>query len=142
MDRTIILFRNNNRNKFQSLGRLKVVSGDGTTLYSENSLERGWLDNKQMESCIPANTYRIVFEWSNRFKKMLWEIKGVPNRSECKIHAANYWNQLNGCIALGLGLADINGDGLLDVTNSKNAMKSFHAAMGDQKEAMIHIIDL
>lgn len=142
MDRTIILLRNNNRNKFQSLGRLKVVSGDGTTLYSENSLERGWLDNKQMESCVPANTYRIVLEWSNRFKKFLWEIKGVPNRSECKIHAANYWNQLNGCIALGLGLADINGDGLLDVTRSKDAMKSFHAAMGEQTEAIIHIIDL
>ena len=33
-------------------------------------------------------------------------------------------------------------DGRLDVTSSRNAMKSFHAVMGDDKEAKIRIIDL
>ena len=70
-----------------------------------------------------------MLEYSNRFKKKLWEIKGVSNRSECKFHSANYWFQLNGCIALGLSLKDINNDCYNDVTSSKKALKSFHSAL-------------
>ena len=71
---------------------------------------------------------------------MLWEIKGVPNRSECKIHPSNYWNQLNGCIAPGVKLKDINADGYYDVTSSRKTTAEFHRAMGNQKNAIIEII--
>jgi len=142
MKRHIVVFRTTKRNSKQTIGKFMVLSNEGTILYSENCLERGWLNNKVRESCIPPGKYPIVLEMSAAWKKELWEIKNVPGRSECKIHLSNYWHEINGCIALGLGVKDINRDGLLDMTNSKNAVKSFHAAMGDQRRAYITIIDL
>ena len=62
----------------------------------------------------------------------------MPARSECKFHSANYWYQLNGCIALGRSLADINKDGYQDVTSSKSTMKAFHKALeGETKVDLI-----
>ena len=108
-------------------------------IYVTESLERGWNNNERMISCVPKGRYTIKLEWSNRFGANLWELKNVPNRSECKLHSANYWNQLNGCIALGLSLRDINGDGEVDATSSRRAMKDFSKAMGNALEAEIII---
>lgn len=138
----LFIFRTKNRDLNQTLGLAKVIDDNGITLFASKCLERGWANNLRRVSCIPTGTYDMVLEYSDRFKKELWEIKGVPNRSECKVHAANFWHQLNGCIALGTGLADIDGDGKLDITSSRNAMKSFHASMGNDKKAKITIIDL
>ena len=113
----------------QTLGKCTVYDENNKPIFSSMSLERGWRDNQNMISCVPLGTYSVVLESSNRFKKDLWELKNVPNRSECKFHSANYWFQLNGCIALGRSLADINNDGYQDVTSSKNTMKSFHKAL-------------
>jgi len=55
-------------------------------------------------------------------------------------HAANYWHQLNGCIALGRRPADINNDGYMDVTSSKSTMKDFHKALKGYTKAILIII--
>lgn len=138
----LIVYRTSKRDLNQTLGVFNVVDDNGITLFNSKCLERGWANNRRRVSCIPTGTYDIVLEYSARFDKQLWEIKDVPNRSECKIHASNYWNQLNGCIALGVGLSDINNDGYLDVTSSRNAMNSFHSVMGKDTKAKITIIDL
>lgn len=109
-----------------SLGNCLIVEEDGNIPFIKKSLERGWRDNQQNVSCIPTGEYKLRYEYSPRFKKNLWEIYGVPNRRECKFHAANYWSQLNGCIALGTAHTDINKDGDLDVTSSRNTMTTFH----------------
>jgi len=110
-------------------------------LFTSQSLERGWLNNQKNVSCIPAGVYKLKLEWSPRFEKDLWEIYDVPNRRECKFHAANYSRQLNGCIALGQKRLDIDQDGLIDVTNSRNTMEKFHKAMGEETEATLHVIN-
>jgi len=71
----------------------------------------------------------------------LWELKDVPGRSEVKIHAANYVAQLWGCIAPGLKASDLNGDGTIDVSDSRIALVRLMAAMGDVKAALIEIRD-
>lgn len=109
------------------------------TLNLGKSLERGWRDNERGVSCISEGTYEVRLEWSPRFNKYLWEIYGVPDRSECKLHAANFWRELNGCIALGNSHVDIDGDGDKDVTSSRNTMKKFHKLMGDDTKALIVI---
>lgn len=124
-----------NRDLMQSDQSLGICYVDST--YVGQSLERGWKDNKNNISCIPEGTYKLVLEYSNRFKKDLWEIKGVPNRAECKFHSANYGFQLNGCIALGEKRVDMNKDGYLDVTSSVLTMNKFHKLLQGEKEAIL-----
>ena len=125
----------------QTLGNCVVYDElpDKKPLFSSLSLERGWRNNEQGISCIPLGVYRIELEWSDKFQKDLWEIKNVEKRSECKFHAANYWHQLNGCIALGDSLLDINNDGYNDITNSNKTMKSFHRVFGKDKVALLMV---
>ena len=124
-----------------SLGVCYVKHEDGSVDYVGKTLERGWRDNKSRVSCVPAGVYSLKLEHSPRFRKKLWELYGVPNRSECKFHAANYWRQLNGCIALGNKHVDIDGDGDPDVTSSRIAMKKFHSMM-EGVEATVKITNL
>lgn len=109
----------------QSLSTMSLFLGAQLNMTSV-ALERGWRNNEIGVSCLPADTYTVVLEWSEKFQKMLWEIKGTEPREECKFHAANFWRQINGCVALGRTLADIDGDGYLDVTSSKDTMEDFH----------------
>ena len=125
----------------QTIGNCTVYDERNKPLFSAISLERGWKNNQKNISCIPLGTYTTVLEWSPRFQTNLWELKNVPSRSECKFHASNYWFQLNGCIALGLKLKDINRDGYVDVTNSKNTMKAFHMALKGETRADLLVQD-
>jgi hypothetical protein len=103
-----------------------AITESGKDIFLAKSLERADNNNQRNISCIPQGEYLCVLEYSNRFDCDLWEIKGVPNRSECKFHSANYWHDLNGCIALGTKYLDIDNDGFRDVLSSKNTMKKFH----------------
>jgi len=123
----------------QTLGNCSILGDLLRPIFSSLSLERGWRDNEQRVSCIPVGQYNVKLEYSNKFDTELWEIKNVPNRSETKFHSANFWYQLNGCIALGRTTADINRDGYLDITSSKSTMSAFHKAMGTDKEAILII---
>jgi len=122
-----------------SLGVCYVKNEDGSVDYVGKTLERGWRDNKSRVSCVPAGVYSLKLEHSPRFKKKLWELYGAPNRSECKFHAANYWRQLNGCIALGNKHVDIDGDGDVDITSSRTVMKKFHEIMSGNNIARLEI---
>lgn len=121
-----------------SLGTCFVFDGP-TKLFKSESLERGWRNNMQNVSCIPIGEYPLVLEWSPRFRKDLWEIKEVPGRSECKFHAANFWHQLNGCIALGNNRKFIDGDEVKDITSSRDTMKKFHAALQGNTNARLTV---
>ena len=124
-----------------SLGTCLVYNGRDQIFKSE-SVERGWRNNENMVSCVPVGRYDLVLEKSPRFRKMLWELKGVPNRAECKFHSANYAKQLNGCIALGNNRADIDGDRVLDVTSSGATMKKFHDALEGETKCEVWIFDV
>ena len=126
--RTIHIVRDFQDNN-QTLGTCTIFDENNKPIFSALSLERGWRNNQNNVSCVPTGTYSVVLEYSNRFQQDLWELKNVPKRSGWKFHAANYWYQLNGCIALGRTLADLNHDGYNDVTSSKSTMAKFHEAL-------------
>lgn len=136
--KTIIIDRFKVTNNY-SLGVCYIKHENGIVEYIGKSLERGWRNNQARVSCVPEGNYKIVLEESPRFRKKLWELKGVPGRAECKFHSANYWRQLNGCIALGNKHKDIDYDGDPDVTSSRDVMKIFHDKMGNATEARIII---
>lgn len=127
--------------KVQTLGYLYVLNSKEDIIFSCNTLELPYLENKRNISCVPIGEYKCVLEYSDRFKKDLWELKNVPNRSECKFHSANYFKQLNGCIALGSDFKDINSDGWKDIINSKDTMNEFHEVLKDIKEIILTIKD-
>lgn len=124
-----------------SLGTILVYNDKDDQVYKKESLERGWVNNQNRVSCVPVGTYDLVLEYSDKFDTELWELKDVPNRSECKIHAANYWKQLNGCIAPGNNRKYLDNDVVMDITSSRDSLKLFHEAMKDETRAKIHIFD-
>jgi hypothetical protein len=124
------------------LGTVIVFDQHGQILFDGMSIELAYRDNMRNMSCVPSGDYPLVLEHSNRFDELLWEIKGVPERSECKFHVANYYRQINGCIGLGREHADVDGDGFPDVTHSRDTMALFHAAMSPATNAYLRIIGL
>lgn len=85
--------------------------------------------------------YPLKLEYSPRFKTDLWELYGVKGRGEIKIHVANYWNQLDGCIGVGRISQDLNQDAILDLGQSKIALEDFMVTMQDQKTAEITVLE-
>jgi hypothetical protein len=127
------------QDEFQTSGTLTILDTNNFPLFSSLSLERGWRNNEKNISCIPTGVYEVHLEYSPLFQQLLWEIKGVPGRSECKFHSANYWNELNGCISPGLRYKKLNNDEYRDVTNSRASLSAFHKALGTHKTAILII---
>lgn len=93
--------------------------------------ELPWNDNQSNISCIPKGSYVCIWTYSPRFKRKMFEIKGVPARAGIRIHSANFMGddrrgfkrQLNGCIALGEKLGAMDGQKALFI--SKPAIRRF-----------------
>ncbi|MDI1256296.1 MAG: DUF5675 family protein [Flavobacterium sp.] len=130
------LTRNSDSDK-ETLGSLTVISDNGQR-YNCKTLELLWKNNASQVSCIPTGTYTCKFTRSNRLsteaKKdvFTYEVQNVKDRAGIRIHSANYFFQLLGCIALGNTVLDINGDHIPDVTNSKATIKAFEQFMGGE----------
>ena len=137
MNKPIIRIHRINQDKNQTLGTCTVLDHNNKLVFTSLSLERGWRNNENRVSCYPAGIFTVKLEYSDRFKKMLWEVKNVPGRSECKFHAANYWAQLEGCTALGLRVRDLNKDNYDDITHSGDTMAEFHLALTGYTEAVL-----
>lgn len=137
----VVLTRTSEGKGEPTLGKLELFDPYPIKTLELCTLELPWRDNRRNISRIPAGTYNLKWEYSPKFRRMLWEIYGVPKRSECKFHVANFMYQLNGCIALGLDFADIDGDGLMDVTSSAKALELFHGATVGCTEGTLEVID-
>jgi len=107
----------------------------GKMYFGENvveTLELPWKDNLPKVSCIPDGEYEVEKTYSPSFKKQLWLIKNVPNRSGIRIHSANYVSELLGCIAPGLSRHDLNKDGIIDMKDSRKAMSLLEEELPDK----------
>ena len=120
-------------------GRCTVFNDSQTPVFSSLSLERGWLNNEKNISSIPTGIFECKWEYSPKFDSMLWEIYGVEGRAECKFHVANFVSDLNGCIALGNRLADLNSDDILDIANSKDAVIAFIGSLGSEVKKIVKL---
>jgi hypothetical protein len=115
----------------QTLGHLHLGNGK---VYQ--TLELTWNNNQRQKSCIPKGIYTARKRTSAKYGEH-FHILNVPNRDMILIHHANFHTQLLGCVAPGKGLADINKDGRLDVTSSRQAMKEMLAYLPNTFEIEI-----
>ena len=143
VEKSIVLYRHNYLDP-EILGHLIVVetseNGASRIIFKCNTLELSYKNNKRNISAVPAGFYKMVFEYSPKFKRKLWELKSVPGRSEAKIHQANYFRQLNGCVAVGDMFLNIDNDRFLDLRNSLPTLERFHTAMEGVVESTIRIV--
>jgi hypothetical protein len=139
MEKKIYLIRSIFQDE-QTLGNLFVIDEKGTVNYSCKTLELGWKNNEKNISCIPPGTYDIVLEYSPKFDRDLWELKDVPGRTEIKIHPANFYDQLHGCIALGDRFKKIDGVDYIDIVNSALAVRRLHWVLENLKKTKITIL--
>ena len=122
----------------QTIGKLYLLNNSGGIIAEWHSLELPWLDNQRRISCIPLGTYKARKHTSPRFGKSLW-LQDVPNRSEILIHRGNFYTDILGCILIGKNLADINNDGVIDLTQSVKAINELMSYLTDLDAIMIEI---
>lgn len=53
------------------------------------------------ETAIPEGRYQVVITYSNRFKRMLPELKNVPGFDAIRLHIGNTAQDTTGCILVG-----------------------------------------
>lgn len=58
-------------------------------------------EQSYVNHCISTGSYQARYEYSNKFKEYLIELKRVPNHDEIKIHAGNFRKDTRGCILIG-----------------------------------------
>ena len=103
--------------------------------FDYNSMELPWVDTNgdglgdPQKSCITPGEYECVWHTSPKYGPC-YEVTGVVGRSHILIHPANWASQLLGCIALGKGRGVLNGKPA--ITQSRDAIKEFHAHMKEQ----------
>lgn len=119
----------------ETIGDLVATSGYAT--FTCKTIELPWKQNQHNISCIPVGTYQVKYSFSPGLLKSTYEVLNVPNRSGIRIHVANYFSDLKGCIGLGNGVSDINGDGQPDVINSRITIAAFEGFFGKNPFTLI-----
>lgn len=83
-----------------------------------------------------AEAKRDVFTW-----EILGVLEGKRRRVGIRIHPANFARDLLGCVAPGLDVADIDKDGVYDMTQSRKATYMFELAAKPFQELKVVVLD-
>lgn len=134
------------RDKDQAIetkGSFNIIDDSGATVWTTDSLELPNRDNAKGISCIPAGVYIVNKVPASHIHYPHFQLQNVPNRSAVCIHCGNIAALTNvevqagkhpdilGCIMVGTGYADINVDGIDDITGSRTAFDKLYAMMPD-----------
>jgi hypothetical protein len=115
----------------QTPGEFTVYQDNIKPIFDCKTIELEVDCNAVRDDAIPPGTYTVVKRWSKKYE-WHFHIKDVPNRDLILIHNANFSRQLLGCVGVGEKHMDIDKDGLIDVTNSKETMKKLLAILPEK----------
>lgn len=129
----------------ETLGTLTTQRPGSKNLWICKTLELGWHDNQKNISCIPMGKY--LCKWTKSPAMSLkhgypfrtYEVQDVPDREGIRIHTANLFSELLGCIALGDAHKDINLDRELDVVHSGRTVLEFENVIMLHEDFVLHI---
>ena len=102
----------------QTLGRIQVLNDNGGAILNGYCLELPDKNNAVRISRILEGDYNVSRRTSPKYGNH-FHILDVEGRTLILIHAGNYYTETEGCVLVGYDYADINHDGLYDVTQSK-----------------------
>lgn len=117
----------------ETIGRLSVDA------FLCDTMERPYLGNQHQISAIPCGKYKCVWSLMPSAGRNHFKIMNVPNRDGVFLHAGNKTEDTKGCPLLGYGKKDIDGDGDLDIANSRKALDDFEKLM-DKEDFWLVII--
>ncbi len=123
----------------QTLGKW-VSYQNGKIIFACDTIELPYLNNKPQISCIPKGVYDVVYRESKKYPRH-YHVLNVPNRDLILVHQANFVGSLNpktrkadllGCIGVGNGYGDINGDGIVELLKSTPTLNKLLEVMGKE----------
>lgn len=121
--------------EFATYGDGTVFDDTNDPVFNFRTLELPWKDNKKSISCIlpaPGSTadYLVIKmpPTTKRPYEYFW-VQDVPGRTSILWHPGNYTKQILGCCLPGEEHKDIDKDGILDITNTKETLKILTALM-------------
>ncbi|WP_375587480.1 DUF5675 family protein [Flagellimonas aurea] len=124
----------------QTLGHFILYDGVKTVMDCK-SLELPDRDNQRNISRVPSGKYNCTNRYSSKYGHHFL-LNDVEGRSLILIHLGNYKTDTRGCILLGTRFSDIDKDGHLDVTNSRNTMARLLSFAPDGFTLHIHDLDV
>jgi len=126
----------------QVTGTLEVLRGPDV-VFKCFTLELPWKNNERRVSCImpqpgATRTYKVQKTTkSPSFNYEHLDIMDTPGRTAVKVHAGNYHHQILGCVLVGKTLTDMNADGELDVTASRDTLEKLLQQIPSECELQI-----
>lgn len=140
--------------------RRKIIGDTGTfgeLVIDDQKFTSGELPprgNAKDLSSIPAGEYLCKWQWSPKWKRDVYHLQDVPGRTVIEIHPANHFGdtalglhaEVDGCIALGTGQADVcvvkDGKQILQhgIVGSRMAVQKFETLM-DKQDFLLKIVD-
>ena len=124
----------------ETLGKLFIFDGI-KVVFECCTLEPAWKGNRKNISCVPAGKYELAHRWSPKYADHLI-LLGVNGRSYVLMHKGNFYWDTEGCILVGRSHADINGDGELDVSSSRQTLFNLLAMLKDQESLTVNIVNV
>jgi hypothetical protein len=123
----------------QTLGKW-ISYENGKVIFACDTIELPYLNNRPQISCIPKGVYNVVYRESAKYPRHYY-IQDVPNRDLILVHQANFVGSNNpkthkpdllGCIGVGNGYGDINGDGIVELLRSTPTLNKLIDVMGKE----------
>lgn len=122
-----------NSNDKQTIGSLTCYNEAGEQVFNCVTLELAWLNNTSNKSCIPIGNYKVVTNFSNKYKKDMYEITEVKDRTGIRIHSGNFSkSDTLGCILVGRAFKDLDSDGQVDLVLSFDTLTKLTKKMGSE----------
>lgn len=125
----------------RTLGNLYVFNGL-MKLGQFTTLELPWRENEKNRSCIPEGDYRLSLRGpTDRFKYTHLLVHDTAPREMVLVHRGNFPKNTTGCVLVGMGFGNADGDKIPDVLSSEAAMNLL-VQMIPEEPIPLTVIDL